>query len=217
MKRKIQIPNYRLSEEIINSISHGIGAVLSIVAFLLLLVKAISTQRPLAVVSSVIFGISMILLYTFSCIYHSLSKNISGKGVLRVLDHCNVYLLVFGTYFPLSLLGVGGGLGVFLLCVVGLFSFVGIFLTIIDIKKYQLLSVLCHLICGWSIVFGISSLLYHISFYGVVFLLLGGLFYTIGAILFGIGSKVPYIHCVFHVFCLLGTFSHFYCVYFYVL
>ncbi len=210
----IPIPNYMLSEEIINAISHGIGALLSIAALVLMVV---SSKVPLETISAVIFGSTMILLYTLSCIYHSLSKRVKGKGVLRILDHCNVYLLVWGTYFPVSLLGINGSLGLFLLLLVSLFSILGIIFTVINVKKYQILSVFCHLICGWSILFGLSHLINNLSWRGTFFLLSGGVFYTIGAILFGVGSKVRYIHCIFHVFCLLGTFFHFWCVYFYIL
>lgn len=216
MKKYIPIPNYKLSEEIINAITHGIGALLSIVGLILLIIKS-SHHSKLAIVTCTIFGATMIILYTMSCIYHSLSKNTKGKGILRIIDHCNVYLLVFGTYFPISILGVKGKLGIILIIFVGLFSILGIILTIINIKKYQLLSVICHLICGWSIIIGISNLINNITITGTIFLILGGIFYTIGAILFGIGSKINYIHSIFHIFCLLGTLFHFLCIYNYIL
>ena len=104
----IKVPSYTLGEELFNAISHGIGAALSIYALILMLLRA---HGGLAVACVAIFGASMILLYTISCVYHALSRNLEGKKVLRVLDHCNVYVLVLGTYLPASLLGVGGALG----------------------------------------------------------------------------------------------------------
>ena len=108
VRRRIRIPDYTLGEELFNAISHGIGAGLSIAALVLMVIRA---QGALAVTSVSLFGSAMILLYTISCIYHALSPRLKGKGVLRVIDHCNVFLLVYGTYIPASLLGVGGTAG----------------------------------------------------------------------------------------------------------
>lgn len=104
-KKEIRIPNYSLIEELINSISHGIGAIFSIVGLILLIIKA-SHYGSFAITTITIFGTTMILLYTISCIYHALSSKIKGKKVLRVLDHCNVYLLVLGTVIPIALVGI---------------------------------------------------------------------------------------------------------------
>lgn len=113
-KREIKIPIYNLAEELINSISHGIGAILSIVGLVLLIIKA-SNYHTFEVTTVIIFGTTMVLLYTISCVYHGLSSKIKGKKVLRVLDHCNVYLLVFGTVIPIALLGITSvsGVGIF--------------------------------------------------------------------------------------------------------
>lgn len=210
----IKLPKYSLGEELFNSISHGIGALLAITYLVLMAIKA---KGPLAETTVSLFGSTMIILYTLSCIYHALSPELEGKKVLRVLDHCNVYLLVFGTYIPVALLGVGGPLGWTLFGIVALVTTLGIVLTSIGIDKFQVLEVICHLINGWSILFGISKLLTNMGFNGVLFLILGGVVYTIGSILYGVGSKKKYMHSVFHMFCILGTLLHFIAVYFYLL
>lgn len=204
------IPNYSLSEELINSISHGFGAVFSIVALVLMMVKS---NTALAYSTCAIFGTTMISLYTISTIYHALSPRISGKKVLRILDHCNVYMLVLGTYIPISLLGICGIKSIILVVFVSLVTLTGIILTCINIDKYQVASVICHLFNGWSAIVGISNLYNNTGFNGVLFLVLGGVMYSIGAILYGIGSHVKYMHSVFHFFCIAGTVFHFLCVY----
>ena len=213
-KRGIVIPNYTLGEEIFNAISHGIGALLSVIALILMLMKA---KTPLAVVSVSIFGFAMIVLYVISCVYHALSRRVKGKKVLRVIDHCNVFFLVLGTYVPVALLGVGGWLGWTLLGVVFAFAATGISLNGVNVDKFKVSSVICHLVCGWSILFGVPALVNTMGRACVGWLVAGGAAYTVGSILYGIGSRKKYIHCVFHVFCLIGTFCHFWAVYSYLL
>ena len=211
---KIKIPKYSLSEELINSISHGLGGIFAIVALILMLVKS---NTSLEYVTISIFGTTMILLYIISCIYHALSPKLTGKKVLRVLDHCNVYLLVLGTYIPISLLGVSGTLGWVLFGLVTTVTIIGIVLSSIAIDKFQIFEVICHLINGWSIIIAIKTLYLNISFMGVLFLILGGVMYSLGAILYGIGSKKKYMHSIFHFFCLAGTIFHFIAIYIYIL
>ena len=213
-KRGISIPNYTLGEEIFNAISHGIGGLLSIIASVMMLLKA---KTSLAIASVSIFGFAMIVLYVISCIYHALSKRVKGKKVLRVIDHCNVFFLVLGTYVPVSLLGVGGWLGWTLLGVVFSFAATGISLNGVNVDKFKVSSVICHLVCGWSILFGVPALLNTMGRTGVYWLIAGGAAYTVGSILYGIGAKKKYIHSVFHIFCLIGTACHFWGVYHFLL
>ncbi|MCM1053854.1 MAG: hemolysin III family protein [Ruminococcus sp.] len=205
----IRVPKYSLSEELINAISHGLGAIFGIVALVLMLVKA---SRPLEYVTVSIYGTTMIILYVISTIYHSLSPRLKGKKVLRVIDHCNVYLLVFGTYIPVALLGVRGILGWILFGVVAFITTLGITFTAINIDKYSRFEVFCHLVNGWSIIIGIKNL-YRNSGFGLLFLFLGGVMYSFGSILYSIGASKKYMHSVFHFFCLAGTVLHFICVY----
>lgn len=208
------IPNYTLCEELINSISHGIGGCLAIAGLVLMMVRS---NKALEYVTCAIFGTTMIILYIISCIYHALSPKIKGKKVLRVLDHCNVYMLVFGTYFPISLLGIGGTKSIILVSLVGIITLTGIILTCIDIDRFQTLSAICHLINGWSIVIGIIEIYHTIGLNGLLFLVLGGIMYSIGAILYRIGESKKYAHSIFHFFCLAGTIFHFFCIYFFIL
>lgn len=213
-KLNIKIPNYTLGEELFNSISHGIGAALAVVALVLMVVKA---HNPLPETTVSLFGATMIILYTMSCIYHALSPNLEGKKVLRVIDHCNVFLLVFGTYIPVSLLGVGGAKGWILFGVIGAFTIIGIVFTAINVDKYKVIATICHVINGWSILIGIPELINNAGHEGLLFMILGGVMYTIGSVLYGLGSKKKYMHCIFHVFCLLGTFFHFWSIYMYLI
>lgn len=211
---KISIPKYSLGEEIFNSISHGIGAGLSVAGLVLMVVKA---STPAAEVAASLFGSMMIILYTISCIYHALSPNLKGKKVLRVIDHCNVYLLVFATYIPVAWLGVGGALGWVVFGIVGAVVTVGIVFSAINVDKYQKLEVACHLTSGWAILSVLPILINNMGIGGVIFLILGGVMYSIGALLYAIGEKKKYMHCIFHIFCLAGTILHFFCVYLYLL
>lgn len=211
---RVKLPGYSLGEELFNAISHGLGAILSIAALVLMLVRARGVL-PLVTVS--IFGLTMIQLYTMSCIYHALSPRTKGKRVLRVLDHCNVYLLVLGTYIPVSLLGVGGAMGWVLFGIVCLFTVLGVTFSAIDVDKFQVVEVVCHLVSGWSILLGIPGLLRHMGSGGLLWLVMGGVMYSVGAVLYAVGARKKYRHCVFHVFCLLGTFCHFWSIYQYLL
>ncbi len=196
-KERIKIPKYNLTEELINSISHGVFAGVSIALLVLMVVKA---HGALDEVSVTLFGSSMIILYTISCIYHALSPNIFGKKVLRVIDHCNVYILVFCTYLPILFIAIGGAIGWILFSILLTVTIIGIITTSINIDKFQKIEVTCHLINGWGSLVLLKILLNSIGKSGVMFLILGGLFYTIGAILYGLGKKKKYMHSVFHFF-----------------
>ena len=213
-KKEISIPSYSLGEELFNAISHGFGALLSIAALVLMLIRA---RNALEVTTAAIFGTSMIFLYSISCVYHALSPGLRGKKVLRVLDHCSVFLLVFGTYLPASLLGVSGVRGWLLFGLVAFFTALGIVFTALDLERYQLAAVICQLLSGWSILMGASNLRAALGLQGLIWMIAGGVMYSIGAILYGIGKNRKYYHSVFHVFCLLGTFCHFWAIYKYLL
>ena len=216
-KKKLTVPNYSLREELINAISHGVGALLSIVALVFCIIKSAHLNSPILCVSTSIYGATLIILYTMSCIYHSLSPKLAGKKVLRVLDHCNVYLLVLGTYIPISLVGVGGTLGWILFALVTFITIVGIVFTSIDLERFQAISVICHLINGWSILLGVMQLYNNTGLWGVVLTALGGVFYSVGALIYWLGKKHKYMHCIFHFFCLLGSLSQFLAIYFFVM
>lgn len=210
----IKIPKYTLGEELWNSITHGIGALLAIAGLVLMLLKA---NTKMEIVTASVYGVSMIILYLISCIYHALSPRLNGKKVLRVLDHCNVLLLVAGTYTPMALVGVKGTMGWVLFGITWAVTILSIVLTAIDVDKYQYPEVVCNLLVGWSICLGVPQLISNCTIYSVIFLVAGGLAYSVGAILYKIGAKKKGIHSVFHVFVLLGSILHFLMIYWYVL
>lgn len=211
---RVSVPNYSVGEELINAITHGIGALLSTAALVLMVNKA---HDAISVACAWVFGVSMILLYAVSCMYHMLPPTCVGKRVLRVVDHCNVYLLVFGTYVPAALLGVGGPLGWTLFGIVAVFTVLGITFSVIDVDRYSKAQVACHLVSGWSFLAGLPSTIASAGFACAALVVTGGVAYTIGSVLYGLGKNRPYMHSVFHVFCLIGTFLHFCAIYYYLL
>lgn len=215
-KERISIPSYTLSEELINSISHGIAAAFSIWGLVMLIIKA-SNEGAMAVTTVTLFGTTMILLYTISCIYHALSPRITGKKVLRVIDHCNVFLLVFGTIIPMALVGMKGVCGWIYFGIVGFITLLGIIFSAIDVDKNEKIEVVCHLVNGWSAVLFIKPLIAGVGVAGLIFIILGGVMYSIGALLYGLGSKKKYMHSVFHFFCIAGSIFHYLAIYLYVL
>lgn len=215
-KERISIPSYTLSEELINSISHGIAAAFSIWGLVMLIIKA-SNEGAMAVTTVTLFGTTMILLYTISCIYHALSPRITGKKVLRVIDHCNVFLLVFGTIIPIALVGMKGVCGWIYFGIVGFVTLLGIIFSAVDVDKNEKIEVVCHLMNGWSAVLFIKPLIAGVGVAGLIFIILGGVMYSIGALLYGLGSKKKYMHSVFHFFCIAGSIFHYLAIYLYVL
>ena len=211
---RISIPKYSLSEELLNAISHGVGAIFGIVATVLCILKSVGD--PWKVVSSAIFGATMLLLYLMSCLYHALKVN-KAKRVFRVIDHCTIFLLIAGTYTPFTLVTLRGTVGWWLFGSVWAIAILGITLNAIDLKKFSKISVACYLLMGWAILMAFRPLSENLAPGGISLLVWGGVVYTAGAILYGIGSKVKYFHSVFHFFCLGGTVLHFLAIYLYVL
>lgn len=213
---RISIPKYSLSEELLNAISHGLGALFGIVGTVLCIVKAANTGDPWRIVSGSIFGVTVLLLYLMSCLYHALKVNMA-KRVFRVIDHCTIFLLIAGTYTPFTLVTLRGTIGWVLFGIVWGMAVLGITLNAVNLKKFSKISVACYLVMGWVIVAAFQPLAEALAPQGVSLLIWGGIAYTVGAILYGIGAKVKYFHSVFHFFCLAGTVLHFFAIYLYVL
>ena len=213
---RISIPKYSLSEELLNSISHGVGAIFGIVATVLCILKSCTAGDPWRIVSGAIFGATMLLLYLMSCLYHALKVN-KAKRVFRVIDHCTIFLLIAGTYTPFTLVTLRDSVGWWLFGAVWGIAILGITLNAIDLKKFSKISVACYLLMGWAILSEIEPLRANLAPGGIALLVWGGVVYTVGAILYGIGSKVKYFHSIFHFFCLGGSVLHFLAIYQYVL
>lgn len=216
LNKKIEIPKYSLSEELINAISHGIGALLGIAGLVLCIVVSAMHGSAIAVVASCIYGATLILLYTISALYHSLKVN-NAKRVFRIIDHCSIYLLIAGSYTPYTLVALKGAWGWTIFGIIWISAILGIVFNSINIKKYKKISMVLYIVMGWMILIAIKPLINTLAKPGVILLVIGGVFYTIGAIFYGIGKNKKYMHSVFHIFVLAGSIIHFFSIYLYVL
>lgn len=212
-KRKLfNLPSYTLIEEILNAVTHGIGAALAIAAIVLL--PIFSDHTPKISTCVTIYASTLFILYIVSTMYHALGIN-KAKKVFRVLDHCSIFLLIAGTYTPISLLMLPNPLGIILTSVIWTVAIVGILLNSIDLKKFAKVSMICYIGMGWCVIFAIKPLIENVNTFQLVFLFIGGLFYTIGAAIYGIGkkTKVKYIHSLWHLFVLAGSIFHFFMIF----
>ena len=202
-----------LGEEIANAVSHGVGSLLAIAACVIVIVKSAFTSTAIGVVSACIYGASLILLYTFSSLYHSLT-NIKAKAVFRIFDHCSIFFLILGTYTPICLNMIKGGLGWTLFGINAFCTVVGIVFNSISLKKFAKPSVVLYLAMGWSVIISIKRVIEIIPASGMVFLVIGGLCYTIGVIFYK-AKKIKYMHFVWHLFVLSGSIMHYFFILFY--
>ncbi len=214
------LPKYTKGEEIFNMTSHIVGAVLGVVATTLCIVFAAINGNVYGVVSGSIYGVTMIILYTMSSIYHGLSPTRYSKRVFQVLDHCSIFLLIAGSYTPFALCTLreyDTATGWVIFGVIWAIAILGIVLNSIDIKRFKKFSMLCYLMMGWCIIVKANLLPQLLGTSGFVLLLLGGIAYTVGAVLYGLGKKRKYMHSIFHLFILLGSFLQFLCILLYVM
>lgn len=211
------LPDYTRGEEIFNMVSHIVGGVLGIVVLVLCIIFA---DDGYDLFSGIVYGISMILLYTMSAIYHGLSPRLKAKKVFQIMDHCSIFLLIAGTYTPVllcSIRKVDSMWAWILFVVIWLMTVIGITLNAIDIKQYQKFSMICYLVMGWCIVFKINLLPIALSFNGIALLVAGGLAYTIGVIFYILQDKIRYMHSIWHLWILVGSLLHFLCIILYVI
>ena len=200
-------------------ISHIVGGALGIIALTLCVTFSAINNDVWAVVSSAIYGVSLIILYTMSSLYHGI-KPILAKKIMQVLDHCTIYFLIAGTYTPIllcSIRDIAPFTAWVIFGVVWGFAALATVFTAIDLKKYSKFSMTCYIGMGWCIVFATRTTIKAMSLEGLVLLLSGGIAYTVGAILYGVGKKYRYMHSIFHLFVVLGSLLHFFCIFFYVI
>ena len=202
-----KLPDYTRGEEIMNMVSHIVGGAIGIAVLIIGIVISVRKRDPWGIVSMLIYGLSMIWLYTMSSVYHGLRPG-RAKKVMQVLDHCTIYALIAGTYTPILLVGIrplypdiswvcfGLEWGLLALATT---------LTAIDLERYNVLSMICYILMGWLIIFAVPQTVEAITPAGFYWLLSGGIAYTIGAVLYGIGSRQRWFHSVFHLFVLLGS------------
>ncbi|MGD8981630.1 MAG: hemolysin III family protein [Desulfobacterales bacterium] len=209
------IKYYSPIEEKINITTHAIGFILSIVAFVLLVTHANLHGDVWHIVSFSIFGASLMILYAASTFYHS-AKQPELRNRLKILDHASIYILIAGTYTPFTLVTLKGTIGWVIFGTSWGSALTGIILKFFFTGKYNLISTIMYVLMGWVIVFAIKPLINNLPLEGLLWLLAGGIFYTIGAILYSI-KKIKFNHAIFHMFVLNGSFCQFMSVFFYVL
>ena len=213
------LPTYTKGEEIFNMTSHIVGGALGVVALVLCIVFAAIHHNPYGVVSSAIYGVTMILLYTMSSIYHGLSPKRKAKKVFQVLDHCSIFLLIAGTYTPFALCTLreyNTATGWWIFGIIWAIAIVGIVLNSIDLKQFKVFSMICYLVMGWCIIIKINVIIKTLGWTGFSLLFLGGVVYTIGAVLYGVGKKKKYMHSIFHLCIFIASLLQFLCILLYV-
>ena len=207
------IKRYTLGEEIFNSVSHGVGIFFAIAGCAVLIVLSAIYADVWAVISSVIYGVCMLLLYTASTLYHSFT-NPKVKELFRVFDHCTIFLLIAGSYTPFTLYTLRGSVGWPLFAVIWISAIAGIVLNAVNLEKFEKVSVLIYVIMGWSIVFAMKSLIQTVSLLTLVLLVVGGIMYTSGIIFFKL-TKYRYMHSIWHLFVLAGTVFQYFAILFF--
>ncbi len=201
---------YRLYHEKLNVKTHTIGIVLSIIGLIVLILKAILLGSSKLFISYLIFGLSLILLYTASTIYHK-EKDPVKKKFLQVFDHSSIYLLIAGTYTPFTILVLNKTYGICLFTIIWSCALLGIFFKLFLTNKLKILSTIMYIAMGWTVVFFIKPLLLNLGVLQFVFLVLGGIAYTIGAFLY-LNKKVLFNHAKFHIYVLIGSGFHYFTI-----
>lgn len=202
---------YTFGEEIFNSVTHGVGSLLSIAGTVVLIVFSAINSDAFAVVSSAVYGASLIILYTMSTLYHSIT-NEKAKKFFRIMDHNTIFFLIAGTYTPYTLAVLRSPLGWVLFGVVWGAAAIGIVLNSIDLEKFSKISVVCYIAMGWVIIIAVKPLMSSMPFISFALLVAGGVFYTIGVIFYAI-KKVKYFHSVWHIFTVIGSALHYFSVF----
>ncbi len=208
------LPTYTKGEEIFNMVTHIVGGAVGIAALALCVVLSALNRSVAGILCGAVFGVSMILLYTMSSIYHGLRVG-TAKKVFQIMDHCTIYFLIAGTYTPVLVCCMAPSYPVAAWVTFGVvwgLAAIATTLTAIDLKKYKTFSMICYVGMGWSILFSIRQAYECLGFGGFATVLGGGLFYTFGVIFYKLGSKKKYFHSIFHLFVLMGSICHALCV-----
>ena len=201
------LPDYSRGEEIMNMVTHIVGGAIGIVALTLCVMFAGLRGNVFGIVTSAIYGTTMIAMFTISSVYHGLQPNL-GKKVMQVIDHCTIYFLIAGTYTVVVLSAIRPAfpnLGWGLFFFEWVTALIATTLTAIDLKKYEAFSMVCYIGMGWAVIPFWKQTLFVLTKPGFLLLLFGGIAYTIGAVLYGIGSRKKWMHSVFHIFTIIGA------------
>ncbi|WP_027340321.1 PAQR family membrane homeostasis protein TrhA [Halonatronum saccharophilum] len=205
-----EIEDFTTGEEIANAILHGVGLGLATAALVILVIYASMFGDVWHKVSFSIYGATLVILYLSSTLYHSFPKG-RAKKVFQIFDHAAIYLLIAGTYTPLTLIALRGPLGWTIFGIVWFIAIVGIVFKAIWIEKFQILSTLLYILMGWLIIFAIKPLFAAIPRASLIFLVIGGLFYTLGTIFYA-WPMMKYHHAIWHIFVLGGSIFHFFTI-----
>ena len=213
------LPVYSIGEEIVNTATHLIGGLLGVIALVLCVRRASELGGAPEITGAAVYGSCLVLLYATSSIYHGLRPS-TGKKVLQILDHCTIYLLIAGSYSAIALGTLFDHFPILAMAVLasqwGLAA-LAITLTAIDLEKYNVFSMVCYIGMGWMALLFVPQLTAALTATGFYWLLAGGIAYTVGAVLYGLGSKKKWLHSVFHIFVVLGSFLQFIAIYFFAI
>lgn len=206
--------HYTKNEQITNTITHGIGVVFAIFALIFLIVNNQNSSDFYEMMSYVIYGSTLIILYLSSTLYHAIQVE-KAKRYLRTLDHASIFLLIAGTYTPITLIALRGRLGWTLFITVWSIALIGVIFKVFFVNKLKILSVVIYLLMGWMIIFAIKPLFTALSVRSILFMVIGGLVYTVGILFYALQSLgYKYSHSIWHLFVLAGSVSHFIMIYY---
>ena len=217
--RDRRLPRYSRGEEIMNMVTHIVGGGLAVIGLILCVIRAILARNLWGVITGAVYGLALIAMYTISSVYHGLRPNL-GKKVMQVIDHCTIYFLIAGTYTVILLSALRPA---YPKLAWGIFAFewllaaAATILTAIDLKKYSIFSMICYIGMGWAIIPFWRQVLDVLGGWGFGLLLAGGIAYTIGSVLYGLGKRKKWMHSVFHIFVVLGSLLQYLAVLLYAL
>lgn len=207
---------YTIGEEIFNSVTHGVGALVSVVGLFFLMAKALPTHDFMTIVACAIFGVSLIVLYLMSCLYHAIQNN-KAKAILRKFDHSSIFILISGSYMPFLLITLkDNSYSIWIAAILWICTIVGCILNAISVAKFEKICMVLYIVMGWSAILVLKDIIMALPTGGLILLILGGLAYT-GGIFFYKANKIRYMHSIWHLFVLAGSILHYFCVIFFVL
>jgi hemolysin III len=214
LSKNLTLPIYTKTEELLNVITHGIGSIASLIGSFFLICISLQSFNFAFLICSIVYVFTSFVLYASSTIYHLIPYNFEKlKAIFRKFDHCCIFLFIAGSYTPISIFLIKGRTGINILIIVWLAAILGIILNSIDVNRFVKFSLAFYVTIGWSIVFATKPVLINSSFYQILLLIIGGLFYTVGAVIYILGRKIKYMHFIWHLFVLFGSALHYILIY----
>lgn len=214
LQKKYTFNGQTLTEEISNAISHGVGALLAAAGTGIIVVRAAMQGDLMAVLSTSLYGASLVILYLVSTLYHSFTSS-KAKKLFRIFDHCSIFLLIWGTYTPVALSLIGGRTGMAIFLFQSICAIVGIILNVIDLNKWKSVSLILYVLMGWAIVINAAPVISLVDGRAITLLLSGGISYTVGIYFYVLSKKAKFTHFIWHLFVLLGSILQYFFVFLY--